>query len=159
MKASVSGQQSKATGEFLGWFCLHPTEGGDPGTVDLGYRLRQTAWGKGYGTEGARALLRKGFTEFGVQRVLAMTYQDNIGSRRVMEKAGMTLVRTYRSTPEEIAAAGTFVATPEVVWDGDDVEYALEKADWERQEAAEGERLPDNESLIRAKRQNAVTFG
>ena len=98
----------KATGEFLGWFCLHPTEGGDPGTVDLGYRLRQTAWGKGYATEGARALLRKGFTEFGVQRVLAMTYQDNIGSRRVMEKAGMTLVRTYRITPEEIAAAGTF---------------------------------------------------
>jgi hypothetical protein len=49
-----------------------------------------------------------------------------------MEKAGMTLVRTYHSTPEEIAAADTFVATPGEVWPGDDVEYALEKADWQR---------------------------
>jgi hypothetical protein len=44
----------------------------------------------------------------------------------------MTLVRTYHSTPEEIAAADTFVATPGEVWPGDDVEYALEKADWQR---------------------------
>jgi hypothetical protein len=49
-----------------------------------------------------------------------------------MEKVGMKLVRTYHSTPEAIAAAATFVATPGVVWDGDDVEYALEKADWQR---------------------------
>jgi RimJ/RimL family protein N-acetyltransferase len=116
----------KLTGEFLGWFCLHPAEGRDPDDVELGYRLRQAAWGKGYGTEGARALIHKAFTELGVRRVSATTYEDNIGSRLVMEKAGMTLVRTYHSTPDELAAAGTFVDTPGVVWDGDDVEYALE---------------------------------
>ena len=55
----------KETGEFLGWFHFRPYEGGAPGEVDLGYRLRKSAWGKGYATEGSRALIRKGFTEFG----------------------------------------------------------------------------------------------
>lgn len=124
----------KSSGAFLGWFCLHPTEESDPDNAELGYRLRKTAWGQGYGTEGARALIRKGFTDLGMRRVFATTYEDNVASQRVMEKAGLTLVRTYRSTPDEIAAAATFVDTPGVVWDGHDVEYALEKADWERQE-------------------------
>jgi RimJ/RimL family protein N-acetyltransferase len=61
----------KETGEFLGWFHFRPREDGAPGEVDLGYRLRKSAWGKGYATEGSRALIRKGFTEFGVQRVVA----------------------------------------------------------------------------------------
>jgi RimJ/RimL family protein N-acetyltransferase len=124
------------TGEFLGWFGFHPSKGGSPDEITLGYRLRRMAWGKGYATEGARALIRRGFTQQGVRRVIATTYQDNIGSRRVMEKAGMTLVRTFRLTPADLAAAGTFRASSGEVWDGDDVEYALEKADWERCEAA-----------------------
>lgn len=123
----------KSTGEFLGWFHFRPPEGASPDEPELGYRLRKSAWGKGYGTEGSRALIRKGFIELGVRRVVASTYQDNLGSRRVMEKAGMTLVRTFRMTAEEMAAQGYHV-TPEDLWDGDDVEYALEKADWERQE-------------------------
>jgi RimJ/RimL family protein N-acetyltransferase len=127
----------KSTGEFLGWFAFHPPEDGDPEEVELGYRLRRAAWGKGYATEGARALIRKGFTELGVRRVVATTYQDNIGSRRVMEKAGMTLVRSFRLTPADLAATGTFDAASQEVWDGDDVEYAIEKAEWERQEAAQ----------------------
>ena len=102
--------------------------------VELGYRLRKAAWGKGYATEGSRALIRKGFKELGVQRVLATTYQDNLASRRVMEKAGLTLVRTYRVTPAELAASDTFQAGSEGVWEGDDVEYALDKGDWERYE-------------------------
>ena len=127
----------RSTGEFLGWFEFRPPEVGPTDEVELGYRLRQEAWGKGYGTEGARALIRKGFTELGVRRVVASTYQDNIGSQRVMQKAGMTLVRTFRMTPAELEAHGL---DPDIVWDGDDVEYALEKADWERQQAAEADR-------------------
>jgi len=126
----------KSTGAFLGWFGFVPPEGSSPDNVGLGYRLRKSAWGKGYATEGSRALIRKGFTELGVQRVFATTYQDNLASRRVMEKAGLTLVRTYRITPEELLAEGTFYNTSQELWDGDDVEYALEKADWEQQEMA-----------------------
>jgi len=124
----------KASGDFLGWFSFHPHDDGNPGEVALGYRLRRAAWGKGYATEGARALIRKGFTELGAQRVIATTYQDNRASRRVMEKAGLTLARTFRLTPADLAATGTFHATSQDIWDGDDVEYALSKADWERRE-------------------------
>jgi RimJ/RimL family protein N-acetyltransferase len=81
-----------------------------------------------------RALIRMGFTELGVQRVFATTYQDNLASRRVMEKAGLTLARTYRMTMAELLAQDTYHSSPEELWDGDDVEYALLKADWERQE-------------------------
>jgi hypothetical protein len=51
-----------------------------------------------------------------------------------MEKLGMTLVRRFRPTPEELAAHGIDAATA-ALFPGDDVEYALERADWERQRA------------------------
>jgi RimJ/RimL family protein N-acetyltransferase len=85
----------KETGEFLGWFHFRPRPGAAPGEVELGYRLRKSAWGKGYATEGSRALIRKGFTESGVQRVTAEAMAVNQASRRVMEKAGLKLVRTF----------------------------------------------------------------
>jgi RimJ/RimL family protein N-acetyltransferase len=53
------------TGEFLGWASLRPREGGSLDEAWLGYRLRRPAWGRGYGTEAARALIRKAFTELG----------------------------------------------------------------------------------------------
>src|SRR5215831_8325006 len=114
----------KPTGEFLGWFHFRPPEEGAPGEAELGYRLRKSAWGKGYATEGSRALIRKGFTESGVQRVTAEAMAANIASRRVMDKAGLTLVRTF-SQPLPGAAGGPPVEA---------VEYALNKADWEQHE-------------------------
>ena len=128
------------SGAFVGWFSFRPHEGSPPGEVELGYRLRRAAWGRGYATEGARALIRKGFSELGVRRVVANTYEYNVGSRRVMEKAGLTLVRRYRPTPDDLAAGDTFAdaGAAAEVWDGDEVEYALSKEDWERREATGG---------------------
>ncbi|MFI5274680.1 MAG: GNAT family N-acetyltransferase [Ktedonobacterales bacterium] len=137
----------KASGDFLGWFGFRPPDGEGPDTVELGYRLRQATWGQGYATEGARALIRKGFTELGVRRVLATTYQDNRASRRVMEKAGMTLVRSYRLTPGDLLAKDTFDSTSLDVWVGDEVEYALLQADWEQQE----QRATPDEQVAQAK--------
>ena len=124
----------KSTGQFLGWFEFRPPEGSGPEEVELGYRLRRSAWGKGYATEGSRALIRKGFSELGVRRVVAQTMTVNIASRRVMEKAGLTLERTlHQSWPEPIEGA-----------EQGEVEYRLRKADWEQQEEAAGrERLPE----------------
>jgi RimJ/RimL family protein N-acetyltransferase len=51
----------KATGEFLGWFHFRPRPDTAPGEVELGYRLRKSAWGKGHATEGSRALIGKDF--------------------------------------------------------------------------------------------------
>jgi RimJ/RimL family protein N-acetyltransferase len=126
----------KSSGEFLGWFSFKPNDPANPAEVELGYRLRRAAWGRGHATEGARALIDLGFSTLGVARVTANTYQDNLGSRRVMEKAGMTHTRSYRLEPEDIGASGSFHATSQEVWDGDDVEYAIERAEWERQRGA-----------------------
>jgi RimJ/RimL family protein N-acetyltransferase len=126
----------KATGEFLGWFSFRSHDDAHLDDVELGYRLRQASWGRGYATEGVQALIRRGFTDLGVRRVYATTYQDNRASRRVMEKVGLTFVRAYRPTPDEVAAVGTFQPAAADVWDGDEVEYALEKSAWERHEAA-----------------------
>jgi RimJ/RimL family protein N-acetyltransferase len=79
------------SGGFVGWFHLRP-EHEPPYEMELGYRLKRSAWGKGYGTEGSRALIAKAFEELGVDRVVATADEDNTRSRRVMEKAGMRLV-------------------------------------------------------------------
>ncbi len=128
----------KDSDAFIGWFCLRPEPGGPLDEVELGYRLRRAAWGKGYGTEGSRALIRKGFTELGVRRVFASTMAVNLASRRVMEKAGLTLVRTFHQE-------WPYVIEGE---EHGDVEYALTNADWEQQEAAETERLANNEKPV-----------
>lgn len=123
----------KSTGEFLGWLSFRPT-GSHPAEIALGFRLRKAVWGKGYAAEGSKALMRKGFTEMGVQRVVATTYEDNIQSRRVMEKIGMALVRMFRFTPQDLEQADTYHVDTMEIWEGYDVEYALEKSEWERQE-------------------------
>jgi RimJ/RimL family protein N-acetyltransferase len=121
----------KTTGKFLGWLSFRPT-GSNPAEVTLGFRLRKAAWGKGYAAEGARALIRKGFTEMGDQRVLATTYEDNLSSQSVIEKTGLTWVRKFRLTLEDLEKADTFHVDANEIWAGYDFEYALEKSEWER---------------------------
>ncbi|MCX4821120.1 GNAT family N-acetyltransferase [Streptomyces sp. NBC_01142] len=117
--------EERGTGQFLGWFVLRPLEDHSCAVVELGYRLRRAAWGRGLATEGSLALIRKGFTELGVQRVTANTMTVNSRSRRVMEKAGLRYVRTFfEEWPDVIEGSGL-----------GDVEYALTKADWELREA------------------------
>lgn len=113
----------RASGEFIGWFHLRPLPESPTDEPELGYRLRRTAWGQGFGTEGSRALIDRGFREFGARRIIASTAADNIGSRRVMEKSGLTLVRTFRAV-----YPGYFNDEEQ-----EDVEYALDRADWERE--------------------------
>jgi RimJ/RimL family protein N-acetyltransferase len=124
----------KISGYFLGWFSIRPANN-IADTAALGYRLRRAAWSKGYATEGVRALIDKAFAELGFQRVVATTYEKNLASRRVMEKAGMTLVRRFRLTREDLQQADTYHAASLEVWDGDDLEYAIEKSDWMRQQS------------------------
>ena len=138
----------QASGDFVGWFSFRPSDPADPRQAALGFRLCRAAWGKGYATEGARALIRLGFTELGVQRVIATTYQDNAASRRVMEKAGLELTRTYRLTPADLDHVDTYHVESQDLWDGDDVEYALERADWEyKEDLWRSEASPDAERI------------
>ncbi|MGW7195090.1 GNAT family N-acetyltransferase [Streptomyces chryseus] len=112
--------EEKATGAFLGWFEFRPTADDSAEVVELGYRLGRAAWGRGYATEGARALIDKGFTELGVRRVTADTMYVNSRSRRVMEKAGLLFVRRwYGDWPDSIEGS-----------EHGEVEYALERDQW-----------------------------
>lgn len=120
---------AKASGDFLGWFSFRPDKDNHH-EIRLGYRLHKAAWGQGYATEGARALIHKGFTELGVQGVVATTYEENLASRRVMEKVGMTFKRTFHPTLQEIKSSDTSYTISDEIWDGDDVEYTLERNDW-----------------------------
>jgi RimJ/RimL family protein N-acetyltransferase len=114
--------ESADTGEFLGWFHFRPGHGSDDITdIELGYRLRRSAWNKGYATEGSRALVSRGFTDLGVGRVFAHTMAVNTGSRHVLEKCGLTLVRT-------IPYDGAYVIEGA---EHGEVEYALTKPEWE----------------------------
>ncbi len=122
----------KSSGNFLGWISLRPAKNAPCETI-LGYRLRTTAWGKGYATEGARELINKGFTNMDVQRVVATTYEENLASQRVMQKLNMTLVRRFR-LEEESVDMDTYYDTFDDFWDGDDLEYALERTDWVQQD-------------------------
>jgi RimJ/RimL family protein N-acetyltransferase len=119
----------EATGESLGWLSLRPAAERDTVSVELGYRLRRSCWGQGFATEGAGLLIRRGFTEWGVQRVMATTYEENRASRRVLEKLGLTLVRAFRLTPADLAGA-TFYGEAAELFAGEDVEYALTRTDW-----------------------------
>jgi RimJ/RimL family protein N-acetyltransferase len=108
-------------GAFLGWFALDPPDGRAPDEAELGYRLRRAAWGKGYATEGSRALVRKAFTDLDLRRVYAQTMAVNLASRRVMEKAGLRHVRTFHLTFDD-PIPGTAEG---------EVEYALTRAEWQ----------------------------
>jgi RimJ/RimL family protein N-acetyltransferase len=111
----------RSTGRFVGWFHFRPAEGALPEEVELGYRLRRSAWGMGYATEGSRALIDKGFSELGVHRVVASTMVVNVASRRVMEKAGLRFVRIFHQAwPDYIEGE-----------EEGDVEYALLRSEWE----------------------------
>jgi RimJ/RimL family protein N-acetyltransferase len=78
-------------GEFVGWFCLTPT--GD-GAAELGYRLRQRAWGRGLASEGAACLVEHGFVTVGLRRIWAETMAVNTRSRAVLERLGRRHLRT-----------------------------------------------------------------
>ncbi len=80
---------------LLGAVGLHrDTPGG--AVAALGYCYDRAAWGHGYATEAARAILRFGFEELGLHRVWAGCDPDNLASARVLEKLGMTLEGRHR---------------------------------------------------------------
>ncbi|MFF0741309.1 GNAT family N-acetyltransferase [Streptomyces sp. NPDC004111] len=127
--------EERATGTWLGWFEFRPLADDSPAEVELGYRLNRASWGRGYATEGARALIARGFAEHpGLMRVTADTMTVNTASRRVMEKSGLTFVRHFTDEwPDSIEGS-----------EEGDVAYELTRADWSRQNTALTDGPPAN---------------
>jgi RimJ/RimL family protein N-acetyltransferase len=71
----------------IGWAGLQPLE--ESGEIEVGYAFGKNAWGRGIATEAARAVVRWGFEARGLDRIVAIAYEENEGSRRVMDKLGM----------------------------------------------------------------------
>lgn len=67
------------------WFEAHFTP-----AVEIGWRLAADVWGRGYATEGARAVLAFAFDTLQLGEIVSFTAETNIPSRRVMERIGMT---------------------------------------------------------------------
>jgi RimJ/RimL family protein N-acetyltransferase len=79
------------TGAFIGMAGLDPVDEGVPfHGVEAGWRLARPAWGHGYATEAARAVLAYGFETLGLPEILAITAAGNTRSRAVMRRLGMT---------------------------------------------------------------------
>ena len=79
------------SGELIG-FCglkLSDEEGGPIGEFEVGWRLREDAWGRGYAREGAEASLRAAFERFGAPHVIALTVEENAASWGLMRRLGM----------------------------------------------------------------------
>lgn len=62
---------------------------GKPYAAEIGYCLRQDAWGKGYASEAARLLVHFGFASLGLHRISATCDPENTASARVLQKAGL----------------------------------------------------------------------
>ena len=86
-------------GEPIGLWMLQPPHGPNqppvPGEADLGYRLPQRHWRRGYASEGARELVRHGFEDLGLTRIFAQTMAVNQPSRATMASVGLTFVRAF----------------------------------------------------------------
>ena len=106
--------EEKSSGEFIGFIGLLHQEDWPEGEhkTEVGWRLDRSFWGRGLATEGARASVCHGFEELGLERIISTTVPENVASRRVMEKAGMTL------------RGQTCFKGLEMVW------YAVDRRDW-----------------------------
>jgi 3-dehydroquinate dehydratase/shikimate dehydrogenase len=74
---------------FVGYVGLWSADHVEPLTVEIGWRLSQDSWGRGYAAEAAAEALRHGFETIGLPEIVSFTVPQNARSRRVMEKIGL----------------------------------------------------------------------
>lgn len=106
------------SGFFLGW--VGATSASDSNEYEIGWRLRRSAWGNGFATEAAGALVDALFAD-GASRVFAQTMAVNQRSRSVMERIGLRHARTFHLEFDD-PLPGTELG---------EVEYELTRESWE----------------------------
>ena len=75
---------TKSDNEFIGWCGLKYRPEMDE--IDLGYRFKKNAWGKGYATEAAKHTLEYGFNILNLKVITGRAHLENIASIKVLEK-------------------------------------------------------------------------
>ena len=91
-------RSSRALVGYCGFF-HHEVDG--KMEIEIGYRLHSNFWNRGLTTEAARAVRDHGFRDLKLDYVISLIHPENLPSRRVAEKNGMTLERetTFRGFP------------------------------------------------------------
>jgi RimJ/RimL family protein N-acetyltransferase len=121
--------EDRHSGELLGFCGLKrvnaPGAGALTGTPEIGWRLRESAWGTGIAKEAAIASLDLGFGRFGYERIIAMTIAANASSRGLMTRLGMTRRADLDFTDERFGPE----VNPQIV-------FALGADDWPAARAA-----------------------
>src|SRR5512133_1670991 len=84
----------RATGELVGDCGLIRTAVEGLPEVELGWIVSRVHWGKGIATEAAHAWRDHAFRQLGLDRIVSMISEQNVASRRVAQKLGMTVERT-----------------------------------------------------------------
>ena len=94
----------RPTGEMIGSAGLQPLDGTDD--IEVGYSMIKEYGGMGIGTESARAWMMHGFTNHGLDRIVAVAQMGNRPSMHIMEKLGMK----YEKVEEHYGADCAFYA-------------------------------------------------
>lgn len=93
--------ERKEDGVFIGFVGLNKT--GDnmpfPPAVEIGWRLDEPFWGKGYASEAAQGALAYAFDKLGVEEIISFTAEINEPSQKVMQRIGMTHDGEYFDHP------------------------------------------------------------
>jgi RimJ/RimL family protein N-acetyltransferase len=91
----------KSSGELVGDCGISMQEVDGAFYREIGYHVRRDLWGQGLAAEAAQACRDYGFTQLHADRLISIIRPENLPSRRVAEKNGMTLWKTceYRGLP------------------------------------------------------------
>ena len=86
------------SGEFIGFIGLAHIryEASFTPAVDIGWRLKKAAWGKGYATEGAKRCLDLAFHDLQIDQIVATCTAGNQRSENVMKKIGMAKKMNFK---------------------------------------------------------------
>jgi len=85
------------SGEFIGFIGMYYQEFKSDFTpaTDIGWRLKQSVWGKGYATEGAKRCLDYAFKDLQLDHLISTCTVQNEKSENVMRKIGMERMGTF----------------------------------------------------------------
>lgn len=77
----------RSSGTRVGFHLLNNIQG--ESFIQIGFTLTKTAWGRGFGTEMASAVLRYGFVDLSLPSIVGIASLDNHASQRVLSKIGL----------------------------------------------------------------------
>lgn len=85
------------SGEFIGFIGLAFQDYKTDFTpaVDIGWRLKKSAWGKGFATEGAKKCLEFAFNVLNLDKIISTCTEKNAKSENVMKKIGMKKIGAF----------------------------------------------------------------